>query len=230
MLKQIVLVLLIVMNLLGKEENLHLFTIENVRYDYTATANSLNDTQISYNLPSLNYVFLNSKYIALASFKYSPKQHIGNTAFGTTNIDFEQKGRKYELGAGYKHYLTEDLYIGPALLFSDSHSTLYQVINNNVTKTEKYDSDLRAYLIMGLNLTHSTMLFYSVELKNDLLSNDYAKDYSQYNTSVTLYQFISSQSFLYLKYEQALRDKNIQNNISGNEHYKGYGAGVGINF
>ena len=228
--KQIVLVLLIVMNLLGEEKNLHLFTIENVRYDYTATAKSLDDTQISYDLPGLNYVFMNKKFLALASFKYSPKQHIGSTVLGTTNIDFEQNGRKYELGAGYKYYLTEDLYIGPALLFSDAHSTLYQIINNNVTKTEKYDTDLRAYFILGFNPTHSTMLFSSVELKNDLLSNDYEKDYSQYNTSVTLYQFFSPQFFLYIKYEQALRDKNIQNNISGNENYKGYGVGFGISF
>lgn len=149
------------MNLLGEEENLHLFTIENVRYDYTATSNSLYDTKISYDLPSLNYVFMNKKYVGLASFKYSPKQHIGNTLLGTTNIDFEQNGRKYELGAGYKYYLTEALYIGPALLFSDSHSTLYQVINNNVTKTEKYDSDLRAYLIMGFNLTETVQNFVS---------------------------------------------------------------------
>lgn len=228
--KQIVLVLLIAMNLLAEEKNLHLFTVENIRYDYTATAKSLNDTQISYDLPGLNYVFMNKKYVALASFKYSPKQHIGNTVLGTTHIDFEQNGRKYELGAGHKYYLTDTLYIGPALLFSDSHSTLYQIINNNVTKTEKYDTDLRAYFILGFNPTHSTMLFSSLELKNDLLSNDYEKDYSQYNTSVTLYQFISSQFFLYLKYEQSLRDKNIQNTISGNENYKGYGAGFGINF
>lgn len=228
--KQIILIVLIVINLLGEEENLHLFTIENVCYDYIATTDSLNNTHISYDLPSLNYVFMNRKYVALASLKYSPKQHIGNTVLGMTNIDFEQNGRKYELGAGYKYYLTDTLYIGPALLFSDSHSTLYQVINNNVTKTEKYDRDLRAYFIMGFNLTHSTMLFSSVELKNDLLSNSYEKDYSQYNTSVTLYQFFSPDFFLYLKYEKSLRDKNIQNNISGNENYKGYGAGVGINF
>lgn len=228
--KQIILVLLTVMNLLGEEKNLHLFTIENLRYDYTATTESLNDTHISYNLPGLNYVFMNDKYIALASFKYSPKQHIGNTFLGNTNIDFEQKGRKYELGAGYKYYLTDTLYIGPALLYSDAHSTLYQIINNNVMKTEKYDTDLRAYFILGFNLTQSTMLFSSVELKNDLLSSDYAKDYSQYNTSVTLYQFLSPQFFLYLKYEQSLRDKNIHNTISGNENYKGYGAGIGISF
>lgn len=122
------------MNLLGEEKNLHLFTIENVRYDYTATTKSLSDTQISYDLLGLNYVFMNKKFLALASFKYSPKQHIGSTILGTTNIDFEQNGRKYELGAGYKYYLTEDLYIGPALLLSDAHSTLYQIINNNVTK------------------------------------------------------------------------------------------------
>lgn len=228
--KHIVLVLLIVMNLLGEEKNLHLFTIENLRYDYTATTESLNDTHISYDLPGLNYVFMNKKYLALASFKYSPKQHIGSTALGTANIDLEQKGRKYELGGGYKYYLTDTLYIGPALLFSDSHSTLYQIINNTVIKTEKYDTDLRAYFILGVNLTQSTMLFSSVELKNDLLSSDYAKDYSQYNTSVTLYQFISPEFFLYLKYEQSLRDKNIHNTISGNENYKGYGAGFGINF
>lgn len=228
--KQIVLVLLIVMNVLAEEKNLHLFTIENIRYDYTATAKSLNDTQISYDLPGFNYVFMNQKYVALVSFKYSPKQHVGNTILGTTHIDFEQNGRKYELGAGYKYYLTETLYIGPALLFSDAHSTLYQIINNNVTKTEKYDTDLRAYFILGCNLTPSTMLFSSLELKNDLLSSDYEKDYSQYNTSVTLYQFLSPQFFLYLKYEQSLRDKTIQNTISGNENYKGYGAGFGINF
>lgn len=216
--KQLVLVLLIAMNVLAEEKNLHLFTIENLRYDYTATTESLNDTHISYDLPGLNYVFMNKKYLALASFKYSPKQHIGSTALGTANIDFEQKGRKYELGGGYKYYLTDTLYIGPALLYSDAHSTLYQIINNNVTKTEKYDTDLRAYFILGVNLTQSTMLFSSVELKNDLLSSDYAKDYSQYNTSVTLYQFISPEFFLYLKYEQSLRDKNIHNTISGNEN------------
>ena len=171
---------------------------------------------------------MSKNYIVLASLKYSKKQSIGSTALGSTQIGLEQVGWKYELGVGYKYYLSEKLFIGPALLFSDTYTKVYQITSMSRTKTTKHDNDLRLYAIVGYRATSSTLLFGTLELDNDLLSNDYLYDYSQYNIALTINQFLSKNLYLFVKYEQALRDKEATTGSSGNKNYRGYGFGIGM--
>ena len=125
-------------------------------------------------------------------------------------------------------YLAENFFIGPAFLYSDTYTTLYQNIGPMKIRTKKHDSDFRFYAIAGYYPTKSTIIYGAVELVNDLMSDEYYRDYSQYNTSVILYQFISKDTFLFLKYEQALRDKRPTSTVSGNRDYIGYGFGLGM--
>lgn len=218
--------LLLNITLLAKDENFHLFTVENMRYDYTATSKALSDARLSYDLPGASYLMMNKDYILLASVKYSKKQDLGATSLGSTQIQLEQFGWKYEFGAGYKYYLTDKFYVGPALLFSDSYSKIYQTTAVGTTVTQKHDNDLRLYAIFGYAFTKSTLLFGAVELDNDLLESDYTNDYSQYQATMTLYQFLSKDFFLFVKYEQSLRNKDATPTSAGNRDYRGYGFGI----
>lgn len=226
--KTLIIFLLLSVGLTAEDENFHLFTIENVRYDYTATSNVLTDARISYNLPGFSYLMMNKNYILLASVKYSKRQNIGSTFLGSIPIELEQVGWKYELGAGYKYYLTDKFYVGPALLFSDTYSKIYQTTSFSSSVTEKHDNDLRLYAIFGYAFTKSTLLFGAVELDNDLLESDYTNDYSQYQATMTLYQFLSKDFFLFVKYEQSLRDKEATPTSLGNRGSRGYGFGIGL--
>ena len=226
--KTLIIFLLLNVTLLAEDENFHLFTIENVHYDYIATSKVLSDARISYDLPGVSYLLMNKDYILLASIKYSKRQSIGSTFLGSTQIGLEQFGWKYELGAGYKYHLTDKFYVGPALLYSDTYSKIYQTTSFSSSVTEKHDNDLRLYAIFGYAFTKSTLLFGAVELDNDLLESDYANDYSQYQATMTLYQFLSKDFFVFLKYEQSLRDKEATITSPGNRNNRGYGFGIGI--
>ena len=209
-------------------ENVHLLSTEIIRYDYTATAIGLEDARISYTLPGISYTMMSKNYIVLASLRYSKKQSLGSTAFGSTRIGLEQMGWKYELGVGYKYYLSEKLFIGPALLFSDTYTKVYQTTSFSSTLTKKHDIDFRLYAIVGYRATSSTLLFGTLELDNDLLSNEHFRDYSQYNLALTINQFLSKNLYLFIKYEQALRDKEATTGSTGNRDYRGYGFGIGM--
>lgn len=200
------------------------------RYNDEATSLSLKDTKLSKDVPEISYLAVRPDYLLLAGFKYLPRQHIGSTALGSLPIELEQKGWKYELGAGYKFYLTEDLFVGPALLYSDYYNTLYKIAGTMVLKTERHDSDLRFYGLVGYKLNKATMILATLELKNDILSNDYNNDYSQYPISATLHHFLSKKWLVYAKYDQSLRNKTARTDITGNRASMAYGVGVGMAF
>ena len=226
--KALVICILFSVFLSAKDTSATLLTIENLRYDYIATSQTLDDARISYNLPGISYLVMSKDYVLLASLKYSKRQSIGSTALGSIPIGLEQFGWKYELGAGYKFHLSDKFYVGPALLYSDTYSKIYQTTPLSTTVTEKHDNDLRLYGIFGYSFSKSTLLFGAIELDNDLLESDYANDYSQYPVTITMYQFLSKDFFLFLKYEQSLRDKKETATVTGNRNNRGYGFGIGI--
>ncbi|MFT5661713.1 MAG: hypothetical protein ACI9TV_002360 [Sulfurimonas sp.] len=226
--RSIFILTLLSLSLFAEGKSLHLVSAEMINYDYTGSTQGFKDAKVSYTLPGVSYTYMDKNYIALASVKYSQNQNIGYTALGSTTIVLEQKGWKYEVGAGYKFYLGKTFFVGPALLFSDTYTTLDQIIGTRTIRTLKHDTDLRLYGLVGCNITKSTLIFGAIELDNDLLSNNYKKDYSQYNVTGTLYQFLEKDFFLYLKYEQSLRGKNATGTVSGNKNYVGYGFGMGI--
>jgi len=198
------------------------------RYDKKATSLSLKDARLSFDSPAISYMAVRPNYLLFAAFKYIPKQHIGTTALGNTPIELEQDGWKYEIGAGYKFYITDDLYIGPAILFSDYYSTLYQIIGSTVLQNNSHDQDVRLYGLLGYKLAKGAMMFVAIELDNDILSDNYSNDYSQYSLSTTVYQFFSKEWFAYIKYEQTLRDKEARGDSTGNSNSIAYGFGVGV--
>lgn len=198
------------------------------RYDKKATSSSLKDARLSFDAPAISYMAVRPNYLLLGALKYIPKQHIGTTALGNTPIELEQDGWKYEIGAGYKFYISDDLYIGPALLFSDYYSTLYQTVNGTVIESDSHDQDVRFYGLLGYKLAKATMIFVAVELDNDILSDNYSNDYSQYSLSATVYQFFSKELFAYFKYEQTLRDKEARSDSNGNNNSIAYGFGIGV--
>ena len=228
MIKYISILLFLSTSVFAEVKNLSLLSTEILRYDYTASTTGLNSSKISYTLPDVNYTFMNKNYIGLVSFKYSQNQNIGNSTLGSTNIALEQKGWKYEVGLGYKYHLRDNLFVGPGLLYSDTYTTLDQIIGTKRIRTKKHDSDLRLYGLIGYYPTSSTIIYGAIELDNDLLSNEYHRDYSQYNASIIIYQFLSKEYFFFLKYEQALRDKKPTNTVTGNKEYIGYGFGFGM--
>jgi hypothetical protein len=200
------------------------------RYDKMATSLSLEDTKVSYDIATVSYMAVKPNYLLLASFKYMPKQHIGTTSLGSTQIRLENDAWKYEVAAGYKYYLTPSLYIGPALLFSDYYSTLYKVAGSTVSESESHDIDFRFYGILGYKLAKATSFLVSIELDNDVLSNDYSDDYSQYPFSITMFQFLSKEWFAYIKYQQAIKDKKERADSIGNSDSIAYGFGIGMKF
>lgn len=222
--------ILTAVSLFAEANNFDLLMTDVTRYDKMATSLSLKDTKLSYDVPAITYMAIRPNYLILATIKVMPKQHIGTTALGTTPIELEQEGWKYEIGAGYKFYLNKDLFIGPALLYSDYYSTLYKIIGSTVLETKSHDSDLRLYGLVGYKLAKATMMFVSVELKNDILSNNYSKDYSQYPLGVTVYRFLSKEWFAYLKYQQTLRDKKARSDSTGTNSSIAYGFGIGMKF
>lgn len=226
--KLIVLIVIVISVFAEQEKKLDLLTTEIMYYNYTGSAIGLENSKLSYTLPAVSYIHMDKNYIVLASIKYSKKQNLGYIVLESSRILLEQEGWKYELGVGYKYYLTDKLFIGPALLFSDTYTTLYQTLNTTQTQSETHDVDVRFYGLFGYNITKATMFFGAIELDDDLLSNDYKLDYSQYKLSTTLYQFVSKSFFLYLKYEQSLKDKKARDASSGNQNYTGYGFGFGI--
>lgn len=199
-------------------------------YEKTATALGLKDAKVSYNVPAISYFAIRPDYLFIASLKVLPKQHIGSTALGNTPISLEKKGWKYEIGAAYKFYLNEDLFIAPALLFSDYRSKLFQTVGTTTSQSYNHDRDLRLYGLLGYKITKSAMMFLSVELENDLFSNNYSDDYSQYPVNVNIYQFLSKKWFVYAKYQQTLRDKEARSDSTGNKDSIAYGFGIGMTF
>lgn len=197
-------------------------------YDKKATSLSLKDARLSFDVPAISYMAVRPNYLLLGALKYIPKQHIGTTALGNTPIELEQSGWKYEIGAGYKFYISDNLYIAPALLFSDYYSTLYQTVGSTVIESNSHDQDVRLYGLIGYKLTKSTMMFIALELDNDILSDSYSNDYSQYSLSATVYQFFSKEWFAYIKYEQTLRDKEARSDSNGNINSIAYGFGIGV--
>lgn len=216
--------------LFAEESGLNLLTIDTMHYNYKATSLTLDTAKLSYRGTAISYLYMDKNYIARASVKYSKKQNIGHTSLNILDISLEQEGWQYEIGLGYKFYLTERLFIGPSLLFVDTYRTVYTSSILATNKVEKHDSDLRFYTLLGYNLTKSTIIFASVELDNDILSNNYEYDYSQYTFATSVYQLVSEQFFLYLKYTKNLRNKQANSISGGNEDYSGYGFGLGIKF
>jgi len=203
---------------------------EAIQYKRTDTSLTYKDSKTSYNVPALSYMAIRQKYLFLAKLKAMPKQYIGTTYLNTTAIKLEQDGRKYELGAAYKLYLSDNLYVAPAFLYSNYASTLYQTVGNSVIKTKTRDNDLSLYGLLGYKPLKATTILVSLELDNDILSNCYSKDYSQYIISTTIHQFFSKNWFAYIKYRQTLRDKVANTESTGNTHSISYGAGIGIKF
>ena len=226
--KKIYILILVCVNVFAASNSYNLLMTDVTRYDKEATSLNLKDTRLSFDVPAISYMAVRPNYLLFAAFKYVPKQHIGTTALGNTPIGLEQDGWKYEIGAGYKFYINDDFYIGPALLFSDYYSTLYQTIGNSVLQTNSHDQDIRLYGLLRYKLAKATMMFVAIELDNDILSDSYSNDYSQYSLSTTLYQFFSKEWFAYIKYEQTLRDKEARSDSTGNNNSIAYGFGIGV--
>ncbi len=226
--KKLYILLFLCVSTFANSNSFDVITTDITHYDKKATSLNLKDARLSFDSPALSYMSVRPNYLLLAAFKYIPKQYIGTTALGNTPIKLEQEGWKYEIGAGYKFYITDDLYIAPALLYSDYYSTLYQTVGNNaVIKSDSHDKDLRFYGLLGYKLTKATLMFVAVEFDNDILSDNYSNDYSQYSLSTTLYQFFSKKWFAYFKYEQTLRDKEARSDSEGNNNSISYGFGIG---
>lgn len=226
--KKLYILLLSCVSAFAASDSFDVITTDVTRYEKKATSLNLKDARLSFNSPAISYMSVRPDYLLLATFKYIPKQHIVTTALGNTPIKLEQEGWKYEIGAGYKFYITDDLYIAPALLYSDYYSTLYQRVGNTVVESDSHDKDLRFYGLLGYKLTKATLMFVAVELDNDILSDNYSNDYSQYSLSTTLYQFFSKKWFAYIKYEQTLRDKEARSTTEGNNNSIAYGFGIGV--
>ena len=200
------------------------------RYDKTITSTSLKDAKITYDVPAISYMHVEPNYLILLKLKHLPKQHIGNTALGNTPIKLEQEAWKYEIGGAYKFYITDDFYIAPALLYTDYYYKLYQTVGTNVIETHGHDSDIRVYGVVGYKIAKATMLFATIELDNDILSDNYSNDYNQYSVSATLYQFLSKDWFIYGNIQSTLRDKEARADSTGNKSSIAYGFGLGMKF
>jgi hypothetical protein len=211
-------------------ENLDVVTIENAYYTQTKTSLTYKDAKISFNVPSISYIGLRPNYLFLADIKMIPKQKIGTTSLGATPLKLEQEAWKYELGAGYKFHLNKKLYIAPALLYSDYYSKTFTSSPIASVETKSRDVDVRLYGLVGYEPAKATMVILSVELDNDILSDSYKEDYSQYPVNLALYQFVSKDFFFYLKYQKALRNKKATTTSNGSSNNTAYFFGVGISF
>ena len=211
-------------------ENLDVITLETAHYTQTNTSLTYKDAKISFDVPTVSYIGLRPNYLFLAAIKAIPKQKIGTTSLGATPIKLEQEAWKYELGAGYKYYLLKNLYIAPALLYSDYYNKVFQSTTNATVETKSRDVDVRLYGLIGYEPAKATMVILSVELDNDIFSDSYKEDYSQYPVNLALYQFLSKEFFFYLKYQKVLRNKKATTSSNGSSNNAAYFFGVGISF
>lgn len=218
------------MSLFAESKNVDLVMADMIHYNQTASALGLRDTKISYDVTTISYMVVNPKYLLLGAVKFMPKQNLGTTYLGTTPIVLKQELWKYEFGAAYKFYLSDKFFIAPALLFSDYYSSLYKIIGSTVGESKTHDIDVRFYGLVGYKISKASSILVSLELDNDIFSNDYAKDYSQYAISATLFQFLSNECFMFFKYQQALKDQKARGNIIGNANSVSYGFGMGMKF
>lgn len=225
-----ILLILISISLSAASENIDAITVEVGHYTQTLTSSVLKNTDISYDVPTVNYIGVRPNYLFLAALKMIPKQTLGTSALGATPIKLQQEAWKYEFGAGYKFYLGEKFYISPALLYSDYYSKIYKSTPTSTTETKSRDVDVRFYGLIGYEPLKATMIFITVELYNDILSSSYDEDYSQYPVNIALYQFVSKELFFYLKYQKTLRDKKETATINGSANNAAYFFGVGFKF
>lgn len=211
-------------------QDLDVITLETAHYTQTNTSLTYKDAKVSYNVPTVSYIGLRPNYLFLAAIKAIPKQKIGTTSLGSTPIKLEQEAWKYELGAGYKFYLNKKIYIAPALLYSDYYSKIFTSSASAAVETKSRDVDVRLYGLIGYEAAKATMVILSVELDNDILSDSYTEDYSQYPVNLALYQFVSKDFFFYLKYQKVLRNKKATTSSAGTSNNAAYFFGVGISF
>lgn len=218
------------LSLLSASENIDAVTAETAHYTQELTSSTLKNTKVSYDVPAISYIGLRKNYIFLAALKVVPKQKLGESALGAVPIKVEQEAWKYELGAGYKFYLNKNLYVSPALLYSDYYSKTYMITSSSSSETKSRDVDVRLYGLIGYEPFKATMVFITVELDNDIFSDSYDKDYSQYPVNVSVYQFISKDMFLYIKYQKTLRDKKATAYLNGTSNSAAYFFGAGFRF
>ena len=224
------LLLLTLFSISSASESIDAVTLEEAYYEQTNTSLTYKDAKLSYSLPTISYIGMRPNYLFLAAVKLMPKQKIGMSALGATPIKLEQEAWKYEVGAGYKFYLSKNFYVGPALLYGDYYSKVYQTIGSSTVETKNRDVDVRLYGFLGYEPAKATLIFITLELDNDILSNQYEDDYSQYALNAALYQFVSKEWFFYLKYQRTLRDKKATTASTGMSNSTAYFFGVGMKF
>lgn len=198
------------------------------------TSNTTNDIKNSKEYYSLRHYIDTRDALYLIGLIYQPLQTIGNTTVSSLPLELKQKREKIELGAAYKIHLTDSLYIAPALVYSNTDSVTYQNLNNggNIISTETHsvDTDYSLYALMGYRPFPTTSLLLSLEINNDLLGNDYSKDYSYYQLNTSILQAISRNVLLYFQYNRYLKDKPSTVSHTGVKDVAGFSIGIGYRF
>ena len=212
--------------------NISLF--EKQRISGVITSNTSDDIVSSKEYYSLRHYIDTRDALYLVGFIYQPLQNVGNTSLYSLPVEIKQKREKIELGAAYKIYLMDTLYIAPAIVYSHTDTTTYQELNNNgsitTNITEGVDTDYSLYALMGYRATQTTSILTSLELKNDLLSSDYSKDYSSFQLNISMLQSVSRNVLLYFQYNRYLKDKPSTDVHTGVKDVEGFSLGLGYRF
>lgn len=208
--------------------------IEKQKISGTITSNSSKDIPSTKEYYSLKYYLDTKDVLYLIGLSSQPLQTVGNTTLSSFPVEIKQKREKIELGAAYKFYLMDSLYIAPALVYINTDSKTFQYLNNSGTITSSItnsvDTDYSLYALMGYHPSKVTSLLLSLELNNDLLGNEYGKDYSTYQVNFSILQAISKSTLLYFKYNKSLKDKPSTSLHTGTQNVNGFTLGIGFHF
>lgn len=234
MIKIFIFLTLLISNLLADEKDINFLLFQKQRQFSTITSLSAQDMKTVQDFYSLSYFLDRSNTQFLIDYTYLPEQSIGNTLYSSYPLEVIKKTQRFELGASYKYYLFDSLYVGPGIVYKHYLNKLIQkmrvgskIINSESTSD---DTDYSLYAIMGYQPFRATSIFFSLEMKNDIFSSNQEKDYSYLPIEISLLQFFTKKHFLYVKYGDTFRNKSADSVSLGQNSTYSISLGAGFIF
>lgn len=220
--------------LYGSSTDLNLLFLEKYTHKYTISSNISEDIKTTNKYNALGYFHEDEKYLYALDYTYMSDQEIATTKMNNIPVDINQKFNRVRLGIGYKFNLSENFYISPALVYQNlslkSRESINLPIGTQYNHTTLKDDDLSLYGVFNYRPFKGTSIMGKLEIENDLLSNDYQKDYSTLPMEIIVSQFINKDIFLFGKYGFTFKEKDAKNRFSGEKDVSLFSFGIGFSF